>query len=126
VKDEGFLSAAGTRFVIIAALLLIAGLAVYYATSEEISLEFLDELGTETSTSSTTFDIPEVEIPTPDIPDDFSKPPEPAKPADPPALQAPPGAPPGTQEQLNEAERILDCMQRAQGDIDAISACANR
>lgn len=50
VRDEGFLSPAGTRFVLIAAVLLLAGVLAYLVISEEITID-LDEL---TQTSSTT------------------------------------------------------------------------
>jgi hypothetical protein len=51
VKDEGFLSPAGTRFVILAAILILGGVLAYFALSGEISID-LDEL-TQTSTTAT-------------------------------------------------------------------------
>lgn len=69
MKDEGFLSPAGTRFVIFAAVLLLGGVLAYFLLSEEISID-LDEL-TATSTTSTTtdFDVPEVTVPEVTVPD---------------------------------------------------------
>ena len=110
MRDEGFLSPAGKRFIAAAALILLAGVVAYYAFAEDVSLDFLEDLGEETSTSTTTFDFPEVEIPTP---------PEPAQP------QAP-GIPPSAQEQIREGQEILDCIQRANGDVDKISACTSQ
>lgn len=100
MRDEGFLSPAGRRFIAVAALLLLCGVIVYYVLAEEGSFEFLEDLGpTETTTSSTTFTVPEVDVP------DFSDP------------QAPP--------EIDTAEDVLDCLEDAAGDIESIQACAN-
>jgi hypothetical protein len=70
MKDEGFLSPAGTRFVIIAAVILLAGVLAYFAFSEDVSLDFLDDLGTDTSTTSTTdFDVDDLTVPDVTVPD---------------------------------------------------------
>ena len=65
MKDEGFLSPAGKRFVIIAAIVILGGLLAYYVVAEDVSID-LDEL-TRTSTTSTTtdldIDVPEVTVP---------------------------------------------------------------
>ena len=47
MKDEGFLSPAGRRFVVFAAILILGGVLAYFALSGEISID-LDEL-TETT-----------------------------------------------------------------------------
>ncbi len=112
MKDEGFLSPAGKRFIAIAAVLIIGGLIAYYAFAEEVSLdlEFLEDLG-ETSTTSTTFDVPEVEIPEIEVP-------EPTVPD----IEVP-GIPQSAQQQIKEANRVFKCIEQAQGDPAKISEC---
>ena len=67
MKDEGFLSPAGRRFVILAAILILGGVLAYFALSGEISID-LDEL---TQTSTTDVSVPDVTIPEPpEAPDD--------------------------------------------------------
>lgn len=56
MKDEGFLSPAGRRFVILAAILILGGVLAYFALSGEISID-LDEL---TETSTTGVSVPDV------------------------------------------------------------------
>ncbi len=113
MKDEGFLSPAGKRFIAIATLLIVGGLIAYYATSEEISLEFLEDIG-QTSTTSSTPTFPEVTVPEIEIPE--IEIPKPRKQA--------PGIPPSAEEQIREAEAIFDCITRAQGDPDEIAKCS--
>jgi len=59
VKDEGFLSPAGKRFVLFATVLILGGLLVYYVVAEDISID-LDEL---TETSTTDVSVPDVTVP---------------------------------------------------------------
>jgi len=112
MKDEGFLSPAGRRFVVVSALILLAGVIAYYATADEgISLDFLDDIeleGTGDEETSSTVSVPDVTVP------DFPEPP---------SVQA---LPPSAQDQLQEAERIGECISRAEGDVEAIQACATQ
>ena len=60
MKDEGFLTAAGWRFVIVGALVILAGALAYFLIAEDISID-LEELTESTTTESTTeFEFPNV------------------------------------------------------------------
>lgn len=111
MNEERFLSPAGKRFIAIAALLIIGGLIAYYASSEEISFDFIEEIGQTTTSTSTTF--PEVEIPEVTVPE-----------VEVPEAQIP-DTPSGSaaDKQIREAEKILECISKAEGDVDVISAC---
>ena len=67
MKDEGFLTAAGWRFVIFGAILIVGGVLAYFLLAEDLSIDLdLDQL-TESSTTSTTtdfdFTVPDVTVP---------------------------------------------------------------
>ena len=103
MKDEGFLSAAGQRFIAIAAVVLLAGVIAYFAIADEgVSLDFLDDIEFDepgSGDASSTVSIPEFTGPdftTPDIP----KP----SPVDP----------------------FGRCLQRAGSDVAAIDRCFKR
>ena len=69
MKDEGFLTAAGARFVFFGAILIIGGVLAYFLVAEDISID-LDELtGTSTTSTTTDFEVPEVTVPEVTVPD---------------------------------------------------------
>jgi hypothetical protein len=71
VKDEGFLTAAGWRFVLAGAAVIVAGVLAYFLLSDEISLDIdLDQLTSSTTAETTTdFDAPEVSVPDITVPE---------------------------------------------------------
>jgi hypothetical protein len=68
VKDEGFFTAAGLRFVIFATLLIAGGVLAYFIAAEDVSID-LDELTGTSTTSTTEIEAPEVTVPEVTIPD---------------------------------------------------------
>ena len=67
MRDEGFLTPAGRRFVILGTLLILAGAAAYFVLAEDISID-LDEL-TQTSTTESTTDIDDITVPDVTVPE---------------------------------------------------------
>ena len=69
MKEEGFLTAAGWRFVTLGAILILGGVLAYFVVAEDVSID-LDELtGTSTTSSTTDFEVPEVTVPEDTVPD---------------------------------------------------------
>ena len=67
MKDEGFLTAAGWRFVLVGALVILVGVATYFLLAEDISID-LDDL-TQSSTTETTTDFEDFTTPDVTVPD---------------------------------------------------------
>ena len=71
MKDEGFFSPAGKRFVLFATVLILGGVLAYFVLSEEISIDLEELTGTTTTSSTAAIDVevPEVTVPEVTVPE---------------------------------------------------------
>jgi hypothetical protein len=69
MRDEGFLSPAGKRFVAIAAVLIIGAVVAYALLEADLDID-LDELTTQSSTTEVEVDSPETDFTAPNPLDD--------------------------------------------------------
>ena len=69
MKNEGFLTAAGWRFVLFGAIVIVGGLLAYFLVAEDISIDLEELTGTSTASTTTEFDVPEVTVPEITVPE---------------------------------------------------------
>ena len=69
MKDEGFLTAAGWRFVILGTLLIVGGVLAYFLVAEDISIDLESLTETSTTSSTTEFDVDGFTVPDVTVPD---------------------------------------------------------
>lgn len=118
VRDEGWIGPGGRKFLAAGISLIVLATGAYYAANgtEEIK-DFFDELAAPPDQGGDpTVTLEDTTIESGELP-----PPEP-KPSVPEVPAAPPGSPDAIDQQLERAQRQLECIQRA-ADVEAMARC---